>query len=71
MASVAKREWSYKDEKRSAYVVRYKQGGKHCSRQFNLKEAEGVSSKNGAPAVPPRDMRLLRTDGMVRPQALP
>lgn len=41
MASIAKREWTHNGEKRAAYVVRYKQGGKHRSRQFaKQKEAD-------------------------------
>lgn len=38
MASVAKREWTHKDEKRSAWVVRYVEGGKHRSKQFDKKK---------------------------------
>ena len=39
MASVAKREWTYRGEKRSAWVVRYKDvGGEHRSKQFDLKK---------------------------------
>ncbi|MGQ4273404.1 tyrosine-type recombinase/integrase [Terrihabitans sp. B22-R8] len=38
MASVAKRVWDYKGTERSAWVVRYKEGDKHRSRQFERKK---------------------------------
>ncbi|MDF2797659.1 MAG: hypothetical protein K0R85_403 [Devosia sp.] len=38
MASVAKREWTYKGEKRSAWVVRYHDGKAHRSKQFEKKK---------------------------------
>lgn len=38
MASVSKREWSHNGEPRQAWVVRYKHGGKHRSRQFDKKK---------------------------------
>tara|TARA_B100000378_G_scaffold249736_1_gene223309 strand:+ start:1211 stop:2458 length:1248 start_codon:yes stop_codon:yes gene_type:complete len=40
MASVAKREWTYKGETKTAWVVRYKdKAGAHRSRQFDRKKA--------------------------------
>ena len=38
MASVSKREWVYKGETKSAWVVRYQSGGKHRSKQFEKKK---------------------------------
>ncbi len=34
MASVAKREWTYQGQKKTAWVVRYVEDGKHRSKQF-------------------------------------
>lgn len=38
MASVAKREWTYKGETKTAWVVRYKDDGKHRSKQYDKKK---------------------------------
>lgn len=38
MASVAKREWTYKGEPRQAFVVRYRDGTAHRSKQFDRKK---------------------------------
>ncbi len=37
MASVAPREWTYKGQTKRAWVVRWKAGGKHPSKQFDRK----------------------------------
>jgi integrase len=38
MASVSKRTWTYKGETKTAWVVRYKHGGQHRSKQFEKKK---------------------------------
>lgn len=46
MASVAKREWTHKGEVKTAWVVRYKEGGRHRSKQFEKKkEADAFRQK--------------------------
>ncbi|GLV21998.1 hypothetical protein TomMM35A_18510 [Sphingobium sp. TomMM35A] len=46
MASVSKREWNHKGEAKSAWVVRYKEGGKHRQRTFERKkEADAYCRK--------------------------
>ncbi|MED5545791.1 MAG: site-specific integrase [Pseudomonadota bacterium] len=47
MASVSKREWSYRGETKTAWIVRWVDaGGKHCQRTFaKKKEADGYRTK--------------------------
>lgn len=46
MASVSKRKWVHEGQPREAWVVRYKEGGKHRSKQFEKKkDADAFKAK--------------------------